>query len=131
MGFIHDSTSLHCTAPAREYLNQNFHIRWIVRRAIESWPSRSPHKNSLDYLLRWHLKTSDCKPIETEEESRDRVIVSCEVIRNAPGIIQRIWELMRRKAEACIIGFELVKVLKIIQIVFFNFNIIVRILYVR
>lgn len=105
MWFMHDGAPAHFSVLAREYLNQNFNNRWIGRGGTESWPARSPDLNSLDYFLWGHLKTLVySQPIQTEEELRNRIIVSCEAIRNTPGIFQRVRESMRKRAEACILA---------------------------
>lgn len=101
--FMHDGAPAHFSALAREYLNQNYNNRWIGRGGPQAWPPRSPDLNSLDYFLWGHLKTLVYStPIHTEEQLRNRIIVSCETIRNSPGIFQRVRESMRKRAEACI-----------------------------
>ncbi|KAL3276692.1 hypothetical protein HHI36_012062 [Cryptolaemus montrouzieri] len=39
-----------------------------------------------------------------ETELRNRIITSCDTIRNTPGIFQKVRDNMRRRTEACILA---------------------------
>ncbi|EZA46588.1 hypothetical protein X777_00002, partial [Ooceraea biroi] len=43
-------------------------------------------------------------PIENIEDLRNRIVASCETIRNIPGIFERIRQSMRRRVDSCIIA---------------------------
>lgn len=105
MWFMHDGAPAHFSVQARNYLNQNYHNRWIGRGGPREWPPRSPDLNSLDFFLWGHLKTLVYStPVQSVEELKNRITNSCEQIRNTPGIFQRVRESMRRRAEACILA---------------------------
>lgn len=105
MWFMHDGAPAHFSVLARAYLDQNYNNRWIGRAGTELWPPRSPDLNSLDYFLWGHLKTLVYStPVQTEEELRNRITDSCNIIRNTPGIFQLVRESMRRRVEACILA---------------------------
>ncbi|XP_023311742.1 uncharacterized protein LOC111692167 [Anoplophora glabripennis] len=81
----------------------NYHDRWIGRGGTQSWSSRSPDLNSLDYFFWGHLKSLVyAVPIQTEEELRNRIIVCCQTIRDTPGIFENVRQSMRRRVDACI-----------------------------
>lgn len=103
--FMHDGAPAHFSALACEYLNNNFHNRWIGRSGPQPWPPRSPDLNCLDFFLWGHLKTLVYStPIHTVEELKIRITDSCETIRNTPGIFYRVRESMRKRVEACILA---------------------------
>lgn len=103
--FMHDGAPAHFSILARQFLNQTFNNRWMGRGGPQSWPPRSPDLNSLYFCLWGHLKSLVYStPIETEEELRNRIVASCQTIRNTPGIFQRVRGSMRRRAEACILA---------------------------
>ncbi|KYN32920.1 hypothetical protein ALC56_12736, partial [Trachymyrmex septentrionalis] len=71
-------------------------------------PSRSPDLNPLDYFLWRHLKSLVCTtPIENENDLRNRIVVSCEAIRNTPGIFERVPQSLRRRLDGCIMAQDI------------------------
>lgn len=105
MWFMHDGAPAHFSVEAREFLNNTFNNRWIGRGGPQPWPPRSPDLNSLDFFLWGYLKgLVYTTPVNTVEELRNRIITSCDTIRNTPGIFQRVRDNMRRRAEACILA---------------------------
>lgn len=103
MWLMHDGAPPHFSVRVREFLNHTYHNRWIGRGGTQSWPPRSPDLNSLDYFLWGHLKSLVyAVPIQTEDELRNRIIVSCQTIRNTAGIFENVRQSMRRRVDACI-----------------------------
>jgi hypothetical protein len=43
-------------------------------------------------------------PVNTLEDLRERIVASCETIRNTPGIFERVRNSMRKRAEACLLS---------------------------
>lgn len=104
MYFMHDGAPAHFSRIAREYLNERFPERWIGRGGPVPWAPRSPECNPLDFFLWGYLKTLVyATPINTVQELRERIINSCEVIRNTPGIFERVRQSMVRRMEACVL----------------------------
>lgn len=104
MWFMHDGAPAHFSVTAREYLNHAFNNRWIGRGGPQPWPPRSPDLNSLDFFLWGHLKSLVYRtPVNNLEELKDRIRASCDLIRNTEGILQRVRDNMRKRAEACIL----------------------------
>ena len=103
MWFLHDGCPAHFSLLAREFLNQEYPNRWIGRGGPQAWSPRSPDLNMLDYFLWGHLKSLVyTTPVNTVEELRDRIVESCNTIRNTPGIFQRVRESLNRRLEACV-----------------------------
>ena len=73
----------------------------------KSKPSRSPDLNPLDYFLGGHLKSLVyTTPIENENDLRNRIVVSCEAIRNTPGIFERVPQSLRRRLDGCMLSWR-------------------------
>lgn len=101
--FMHDGAPPHFSIVARQYLNQNYADRWIGRAGPQPWPPRSPDINPLDFFLWGHLKSLVYRtPVQNEEDLRNRIQESCEIIRNTPGIFERVRQSMIRRINACI-----------------------------
>lgn len=103
MFFLHDGAPAHFSLVARQYLDITYPNRWIGRGGIHPWPPRSPDLNPLDFFLWGHLKSLVYRnPIDNVEELRNRIITSCDIIRQTPGIFERVRQSMRRRLDACI-----------------------------
>lgn len=103
MWLLHDGAPAHFSVEARNYLNRRFNNRWVGRGGPQAWPPRSPDLNSLDFFLWGHLKALVYNtPINNLEDLKDRIIDSCDIIRNTEGIFQRVRDNMKRRAQACI-----------------------------
>ncbi|KYN29267.1 hypothetical protein ALC57_01390, partial [Trachymyrmex cornetzi] len=77
----------------------------IGRAGTQPWPLRSPDLNPLDYFLWGHLKSLVyTTPIENENDLRNRIVASCEAIRNTPGIFERVRQSLRRRLDGCIMA---------------------------
>ena len=68
----------------------------------KSKPPRSLDLNPLEYFL-WDLKSLVyITPIENENDLRNRIVASCEAIRNTPDIFERVRQSLRRRLDGCI-----------------------------
>lgn len=105
MWYMHDGAPAHFSVIVREHLHAVYPNRWIGRGGPQQWLARSPDLNSLDFFLWGHLKSLVYKtPINTVEDLRERIVASCEIIRNTPGIFARVRNSMRRRADACLLS---------------------------
>lgn len=103
MWFMHDGAPAHFSLVARQFLNAHYPNRWIGRGGAQAWSPRSPDLNILDFFLWGHLKSLVyTTPVETVEELRNRIMASCNTIRNTPGIFERVRQSLRRRLEACV-----------------------------
>jgi Transposase. len=103
MWFMHDGAPAHFSLAARQHLNDTFAQRWIGRGGPQPWPARSPDLNPLDYFFWGHLKSLVyATPVVDENDLRNRIVNSCNVIRNTPGILERVRQSMSRRLHACI-----------------------------
>lgn len=105
MWFMHDGAPPHFSIQVRNFLNQIFNNRWIGRGGPVPWPPRSPDLNSLDFFFWGHLKALVYQtPVQTEEDLRNRIVASCDIIRDTPGIFGRVRQSMRRRLDSCILA---------------------------
>lgn len=103
MWFMHDGAPAHFSVNVREHLNDSFQNQWIGRGGPVPWPARSPDLNPLDFYLWGHLKTLVYNsPIDTIEELELRISNGIEMIKQTPGIFERVRRSMRRRLNACI-----------------------------
>lgn len=101
--FMHDGAPAHFSLLAREYLNNHYPNRWIGRGAPVAWPPRSPDCNPLDFFFWGHMKNLVYStPIHTIAELRDRINHGFDVVRNSPGMLQRVRQSMVRRCQGCI-----------------------------
>lgn len=101
--FMHDGAPAHFSLIAREFLDATYHERWIGRGGSVRWPARSPDCNPLDFYLWGHLKDLVYRaPIPTVQVLRERIEHSFQIIRNTPGIFERVRQSMIRRCGACI-----------------------------
>lgn len=105
MWFMHDGAPAHFSIRARRYLNETYPYRWIGRGGPQFWPARSPDLNPIDFSTWGHLKTLVYKtPVQDLEDLRNRIIASCRVIQDSPGIFDRIRRSMRRRVDSCVMA---------------------------
>lgn len=105
MWFMHDGAPAHFSLVAREFLTLTYGDRWIGRGGPHLWPARSPDLNPLDYFLWGHLKSLVyTTPVENVEDLRNRIIAGCNLIRNDPGVFERVRQSMRRRLDACMLA---------------------------
>jgi hypothetical protein len=65
--------------------------------------NETPNLNSTHFYLWGHLKSLVCSSaVEVAETVRNRTVPGFQIIRNMPGIWDRLRKAMRRRAEACI-----------------------------
>lgn len=103
--FMHDGAPPHFALIAREFLNNNYPARWIGRGGPQLWPARSPDLNPLDFFLWGYLKSLVyTTPIENLEDLQNRILRGCDIIRNTPGIFERVRQSMRRRTDGCLMA---------------------------
>lgn len=103
MWFMQDGAPPHFSLIAREYLTQAFHGKVISRGSPVAWPARSPDLNPLDFFLWGYLKSLVYRnPIESVDELKERIIMSCETIRRIPGVFERVRKSMTKRLNRCI-----------------------------
>ena len=103
MWFMHDGAPPHYSLTARKVLDNNYRRRWIGRSGPIAWPPRSPDLNMCDFFLWGHLKSLVYStPINSEDDLLERIVSSCERIRNTPGIFQHVRDSMKKRVVACI-----------------------------
>lgn len=103
--FMHDGAPAHFGVNVRQYLNATYQDRWIGRGGPQAWPPRSPDLNPLDFCLWGYLKSLVyTTPITNIIELRNRIVASCNDIRNTPGIFNRIRRSMRQRVDSCILA---------------------------
>lgn len=102
MWFMHDGAPAHFSLMARQHLDEAFENRWIGRGGTQFWPARSPDLNPLDFATWGHLKSLVYQtPVQNAEDLRNRIVQSCIVIKDMPGIFTRIRRSMQRRIVAC------------------------------
>lgn len=100
--FMHDGAPAHYTLDVRHYLDDTYGNRWIGRGGPVQWPARSPDLNPIDFYVWGHLKSLVyAQPIPDIETLRQRIIDSCNTIRNQPGIFERVRGSMQRRMHSC------------------------------
>lgn len=105
MWFMHDGAPPHFSVIVREFLNNVFPDHWIGRGSPHPWPPRSPGHNPLDFCVWGYLKSLVyTTPILNVQDLQNRIIEGCNVIRNNPGIFERIRQSIRHRADACILA---------------------------
>lgn len=105
MWFMHDGAPAHFSVVARQHLDITYPNRWIGRAGPQNWPARSPDMNPLDFYLWGHLKTLVYKtPVLDVNDLRNRIIDNCNVIRNTPGIFERVRQSMTNRLQSCILS---------------------------
>ena len=103
MWIQHDGAPAHFSIVSRDYLDAAFHGRWIGRGGPVPWPPRSPDLTPLDYFVWGHVKSLIYDtPVDNEFELLARILVACDVIRETPGIFERVRQSFFRRCNACI-----------------------------
>lgn len=103
--YMHDGAPAHFSINARRYLDEFYPNRWIGRGGPQHWPARSPDLNPLDFCIWGYLKMLVYStPVENIDDLRNRIMESCDVIRNNPHIFERIRNSLRKRLESCILS---------------------------
>ena len=103
MWLLQDGAPPHFSIEVREYLNEHFPNRWIGRRGFVEWAARSPDLNPMDFFFWSDLKTLVYKtPVNTLEQLRQRIIESCETIRQKQGIFFKVHQSFLRRLNLCV-----------------------------
>lgn len=101
--FMHDGAPAHFAIAVREKLTERFGERWIGRGGPINWPARSPDLNPLDYYLWGHVKSLVYStPIVDIYQLEDRIVHSFQMIKEQPGICERVRQSLRNRVECCV-----------------------------
>lgn len=88
---MYDGAPAHYTLNVRRILYVAFEQNWIGRGGSVPWPARSPDLNPIDFQVWGHFKYLVYSvPVHDVDTLRHQIIESCEVIRNQPGIFERV-----------------------------------------
>lgn len=103
MWFMQDGAPPHFTLDVRRHLNVTFRNRWIARGGPVAWPARSPDLNPLDFFVWGYLKSLVYQtPVENVAELRERIVNGCNVIRQIPGVFERVRVSLSNRLDRCI-----------------------------
>jgi hypothetical protein len=98
-----DGAPAHCGRVVREWLNRHYPQRWIGRSGPVLWPPRSPDLNPMDYYVWGALKQKVyIRPVLTRDNLLERIITSCEELRQNPHQISNAVQSLIRRCEKCI-----------------------------
>lgn len=99
---MHDGAPAHFSIAVRNFLNENFNGKWIGRGGPAAWPPRSPDLTPLDFFAWGHLKTMVySRPVNNIQELRERIENACQIVRETPGIFERVRRSFLRRCEIC------------------------------
>lgn len=103
MWYMQDGAPPHFSLDVRQHLNQVFGNKWIGRGGPIPWPARSPDLNPLDFFVWGYLKSLVYRtPVDNIEDLRERIVAGCEVIRQKPGVFEKMRQSMRKRMD-CVI----------------------------
>lgn len=99
--FMHDGAPPHYSERVRQFLNENYGIRWIGRGGPVLWPPRSPDLNPMDYFLWGYTKNLVYEIMPTSKNDLK------EKIRNAfrsitPQVLRTVRASFCKRVDACI-----------------------------
>lgn len=102
MYFQQDGAPPHNGRFVTEWLNNNFHDRWIGRFGPVRWPPRSPDLNPLDFFLWGFLKQRIySEVINTREQLQERITMAANEIRGNLNM-RHVYTSLIRRCQACI-----------------------------
>ncbi|XP_074037280.1 histone-lysine N-methyltransferase SETMAR-like [Leptinotarsa decemlineata] len=105
MFLMHDGAPAHFSQVARQHLTETYANQWSGRGGPQNCPARSPVLNPLDFSIWGHLQHLVYRtPVRDVDDLRNRIIDACRVIRETPGIFERIRGSMRRSLDACVMS---------------------------
>ena len=88
--FQHDEAPAHFALEVREYRNNVFPSRWIVRGGPVQWPPRSPDLTPMDFFIWGEMKCLVYEtPIDTPDELVARVAEAAAIIRETQSFAHR------------------------------------------
>lgn len=101
MWYQHDGAPPHSTLNVANFLNDQYHERWIGRRGTIEWPPRSPDLNPCDYFFWGYLKDHVYKvEIQNIQHLQERIE---EAINNiTPEMIRSAVRNFQTRIDACI-----------------------------
>ena len=87
----------------REYLNESFPNRWLVRGGPVACPPRSPDLTLLDYYLWGHMKTLVYETkVDSRAELRHCIFAAAELVRSHPDNTASATPSLLMRAKNCI-----------------------------
>jgi hypothetical protein len=96
-----DDTPVHFT-DVREYFDETFGNRWIGRGGPITWPLRSPDLTPLDLFLSGYMQSLVYEtPVETQHDIVARIAVAAGIIKEMPGIFQKVQHNMAGQWRTC------------------------------
>lgn len=102
MWFRQDGCPAHYARAVRDYLNEEYPDRWIVRSGSILWPARSPDLNPVDIFYWGCIKEKVySKPIQNLSELRQKIDAASEEI-NARNFARLVKRSFVRRCRACI-----------------------------
>lgn len=84
MWFMHDGCPAHYRRSVREWLDTNYHNKWIGRGGPVPWPARSPDLTPMDFYVWGHMKSlvyEQPNPVPSVEVLKQRIIDAANKIR--------------------------------------------------
>lgn len=99
--FQQDGAPAHYAKAVRNFLDKEFHSRWIGRMGPISWPARSPDLSPLDFFLWGHLKTKvfSKKPKDLEHM---KAIISEECAQISPDMCKNVMLTFVKRLSKCV-----------------------------
>lgn len=102
MVYQHDGCPAHYYRGVRQWLDENYQLRWIGRGGPTPWPARSPDLTPCDFYIWGHMKELVYNtPVPTVEELRQRILAAAQQIKNTLSPRVTVTEV-RRRLRACI-----------------------------
>lgn len=104
MVYQHDGCPAHFYRGVRQWLDENYPLRWIGRGGPTPWPARSPDLTPCDFYLWGHMKDlvyPANQPATSVEELRQRILAAAEQIKTSISTRATVSEV-RRRLRACI-----------------------------
>ena len=98
--FMQDGAPPHFARNVRDWLNENFSMRWIGRRGPVEWPPRSPDLTPMDFFLWGYIKDIVYrKKLEKLEELEEAIQEAIAAI--PPDMLMRAVHSVQHRLEKC------------------------------
>jgi len=100
--FQQDGAPPHWAILVRNWLNINFHNRWIGRGGPVTWPPRSPDLTTCDFCLWSYLKQIIYKvPVTDVNDLQQRIRSACDNV--TPEMLKNVEKETMRRLQQCIL----------------------------